>query len=65
MNWRLWTWNDITAFLVVPLMVGGLFYFFFFVPHYSRDLKSQLDCVNPKSDASACAGKPTNIPNSN
>jgi len=58
MNWRLWTWNGVTAGLVAALMTGGLFYFFFFVPHYERGLKMESDCGNPTVEP-PCAGKPT------
>jgi hypothetical protein len=54
MNWRLWTWNDVVRFSVFALLIGGLFCFFVFVPHYTKARKSLSDCI----DLAACNKSP-------
>ena len=64
MNWRLWTWKDVTAFvLVIAAMLGLLLYV---IPYRPRDWNfgfgPEWNCRQVSKGDPVCTKKPTQNP---
>jgi hypothetical protein len=60
MNWRLWTWKEYAVVIGLGLVVGGIYYFEFFVPHskVNSGFGPEWDCVTPRPNVPVCNKRP-------